>query len=150
VSALLHPCKSPTKFKAGFDGYLRDLTKAGCGPPKPQRGGCIISQIFDQSANQNHLLPATRRPGKLPARDTGVNATALKVTVSGHAVYGAYFNHSSEPAGYRNDNTTGVAKGEEPETIYMVVSGKHYNGKCCFDYGNAETNNLDDGKVGVE
>jgi len=27
----------------------------------------------------------------------------------------------------------------EPETLYMVVSGKHFNGACCFDYGNAET-----------
>ena len=24
------------------------------------------------------------------------------------------------------------------ETIYMVTSGRHYNGGCCFDYGNAE------------
>jgi hypothetical protein len=24
------------------------------------------------------------------------------------------------------------------ETTYMVTSGQHYNGGCCFDYGNAE------------
>ena len=28
--------------------------------------------------------------------------------------------------------------GDEPETIYMVTSGTHYNNECCFDYGNAE------------
>jgi hypothetical protein len=33
----------------------------------------------------------------------------------------------------RNDNTTGVAKGDEPETLYMVASGQHYNAGCCFD-----------------
>jgi hypothetical protein len=27
-----------------------------------------------------------------------------------------------------------------------VLDGTHYNGACCFDYGNAETNNLDTGK----
>jgi len=27
----------------------------------------------------------------------------------------------------------------------MVTSGTHYNNRCCFDYGNAETNNLDNG-----
>jgi len=34
--------------------------------------------------------------------------------------------------------------------MYMVVSGKHYNQWCCFDYGNAETNNLDNGKATME
>ena len=37
------------------------------------------------------------------------------------------------------DNTSGVAKGDQPETIYMVLSGQHFNGGCCFDYGNAES-----------
>ena len=47
--------------------------------------------------------------------------------------------------GYRTDVTrpaTGVATGDEPETIYMVTSGRHYNGGCCFNYGNAEIDPL--------
>ena len=28
---------------------------------------------------------------------------------------------------YRCDNTSGVAKGDQPETIYMVTAGKRYN-----------------------
>merc|ERR1712046_556533 len=51
--------------------------------------------------------------------------------------------------GLRNNVTTGVPIDDDPETLYMVTSGKHYGGKCCFDYGNAEiglwpntTNNL--------
>jgi hypothetical protein len=51
--------------------------------------------------------------------------------------------------GFRNNATKGVPTGDEPETLYMVTSGTHYNGGCCFDYGNAEvglypntTNNL--------
>merc|ERR1719195_2343232 len=34
--------------------------------------------------------------------------------------------------------------------MYMVTSGKHYNNRCCFDYGNAETDNLDDGAGTME
>ena len=36
------------------------------------------------------------------------------------------------------------------QTMYMVTSGTHYNNRCCFDYGNAETNNLDDGAGTME
>jgi hypothetical protein len=34
--------------------------------------------------------------------------------------------------------------------MYMVVDGKRYNEWCCFDYGNAETNNLDNGNATME
>ena len=30
-------------------------------------------------------------------------------------------------------NTTGVPTGDAPESMYMVVAGKHYNNQCCFD-----------------
>ena len=36
---------------------------------------------------------------------------------------------------------------DEPETIYAVLNGSHYNNRCCFDYGNAETDSHDDGAV---
>ena len=35
--------------------------------------------------------------------------------------------------GYHVDNTKGIAKGNEPESIYAVMSGTHYNGGCCFE-----------------
>lgn len=50
----------------------------------------------------------------------------------------------------RNDATVGVATGDQPETIYMVTSGTHYNNKCCFDYGNAEIHPGDDGPGTME
>ena len=34
--------------------------------------------------------------------------------------------------------------------MYMVVAGDHYNDRCCFDYGNAEANDLDTGKGSME
>ena len=46
---------------------------------------------------------------------------------------GGHTHNKAVGVGYRNDNTTGVAKGDEPETLYMVTSGQHYNEGCCFD-----------------
>ena len=40
--------------------------------------------------------------------------------------------------GYRNTNTNGIAKGDQPESMYMVADGTYYNGACCFDFGNSE------------
>jgi len=149
---LSYTCHTPSSFLTGFDGYLRDVTKTGCELPP---GGCTISKIFDQSSHQNHLIPAPAG-GAHGASDNAANATALKTTVGGHTVYGAYFEHGRGPGrahsgtGYRCDNTSAVAKNDDPETIYMVTSGKRYNAGCCFDYGNAETNNQDDGKGTME
>jgi hypothetical protein len=67
--------------------------------------------------------------------------------VGGHKVYSAYFEGGM---GYRIDNTSGIAVHDEAETMYMVTSGKHYNNRCCFDYGNAETDNNDDGAATME
>merc|ERR1711971_664789 len=41
--------------------------------------------------------------------------------------------------GYRQEKTSGIATHDDPESMYMVVAGDHYNGMCCFDYGNAQT-----------
>ena len=41
--------------------------------------------------------------------------------------YGAWFD---EGMGYRNDNTTGLAVGNEPESMYAVMGGNHYNDFC--------------------
>jgi len=52
--------------------------------------------------------------------------------------------------GYRNDETSGVAVADEPESLYAVFGGRHFNEGCCFDYGNAETNNDDTGAGSME
>jgi non-reducing end alpha-L-arabinofuranosidase len=52
--------------------------------------------------------------------------------------------------GYRNNKTSGIAIKDEPETEYMVTSSQNLVNGCCFDYGNAETNNDDDGTGAME
>ncbi len=52
--------------------------------------------------------------------------------------------------GYRDDATSGIATGDNPEGEYAIFDGTHYNGGCCFDYGNAETSNDDTGNGHME
>jgi non-reducing end alpha-L-arabinofuranosidase len=101
---------------------------------------CVITIIYDQTSRHNDLTPAP--PGGVGGQDNPVPADALPVTAGGHTVYGASF---SGVMGYRDNSTSGVATGSQPEGMYAVMSGTHFNNRCCFDYGNAETNNLDNG-----
>ena len=108
---------------------------------------CTIELIYDQSANGNHLR--TNVKGGLAPRDglKGVNASRARARVMGHDVYGAFFEAGM---GYRNDSAVGTATGTQAESIYFVVSAKHYNDRCCFDYGNAERDHRDDGTGSME
>ncbi|MEU6536783.1 alpha-L-arabinofuranosidase B [Streptomyces sp. NPDC047000] len=101
---------------------------------------CIITKIYDQSARHNDLT--VEGAGGAGAADVGAPADALPVTVGGHQVYGLEI---SAGMGYRDNSTSGVATNGGAEGMYMVTSGTHVNGSCCFDYGNAETNNKDTG-----
>jgi hypothetical protein len=105
---------------------------------------CTITKLYDQSPNHNDLTPAP--PGGA-ARGPGPNgydipavANALPVTVAGHKVYGIAILPGM---GYRNDSPKQTAVNGQPEGVYMVTSALNLNEKCCFDFGNAETNNLD-------
>ncbi|MER6008342.1 arabinofuranosidase catalytic domain-containing protein, partial [Nonomuraea angiospora] len=111
---------------------------------------CLITVIYDQSGRGNHLTQAP--PGGFPGPAPGgydnlANATAAPTTVNGHKAYGVYV---AAGTGYRNNNTNGVARGDQPEGMYAIFDGTHYNGGCCFDYGNAETNSRDNGNGTME
>jgi len=97
---------------------------------------CIITEIYDQSGHGNNLtIEGAGGNGKA---DVGAGADVLPVTLDGQKVYGLYI----EPGmGYRDDDTTDVPTGDDPQGVYMVTSGTHVNSSCCFDYGNAETDN---------
>jgi hypothetical protein len=101
---------------------------------------CVVTVIYDQTSRHNDLTPAP--PGGVGGQDNPAAADALPVTAGGHLVYGVSI---SQRMGYRDNSTSGIATGSQPEGMYMVASGTHFNSGCCFDYGNAETNNLDNG-----
>ncbi|MBV1850453.1 arabinofuranosidase catalytic domain-containing protein [Catellatospora tritici] len=102
---------------------------------------CTIVRIYDQTSRHNDLTIAPGG-GANPTADQGANAAALPVTAGGNKVYGVYISAGN---GYRNNATNGIATGSQPEGMYMVTEGTHVNDRCCFDYGNAETNNMDTG-----
>ncbi|GGJ11812.1 hypothetical protein GCM10010121_022690 [Streptomyces brasiliensis] len=64
------------------------------------------------------------------------------MTVNGHQVYGLEI---SAGMGYRSNSTSGAAVNGQAEGMYMVTSGTHVDNRCCFGYGNAETNDIDTG-----
>lgn len=107
---------------------------------------CYILRIFDQSPEGNDL-DTSPAGGACKKPLSPVGAAKDSLTIGGHSVYGAFFEGNM---GYRRDVTSGVATGETPQTMYMVTRGDHFNDGCCFDYGNAETDNLDDGKGTME
>ena len=111
---------------------------------------CQISIIYDQSGRGNNLNQAPPGHFSGPAAggyDNLADATAAPTTVGGHKAYGVYVVPG---VGYRNNNTSGIATGDNPEGMYDVIDGTHYNGGCCFDYGNAETNGEDNGNGTME
>ncbi|WP_328320133.1 alpha-L-arabinofuranosidase B [Kribbella sp. NBC_00382] len=111
---------------------------------------CLITVIYDQSGRNNRLTQAPPGGFSGPAAggyDNLANATAAPITVGGHKAYGVYV---APGTGYRNNNTNGIATGDQPEGMYAVFDGTHYNGGCCFDYGNAETNSRDNGNGTME
>ena len=109
---------------------------------------CVVWMIYDQSPQMNNL-PVSPPVHWLPNGGTPTNASAAKITIGGHSVYGIYVVADAGNT-YRNDNTKGVATGDQPEAMYAVVDGTRYNGRCCFDYGNVETTGNDDGNATME
>jgi hypothetical protein len=111
---------------------------------------CLITVIYDQSGRNNRLTQAPPGGFTGPAAggyDNLATATAAPITVGGHKAYGVFV---APGTGYRNNSTTGVATGDQPEGMYAILDGTHYNGGCCFDYGNAERNSRDNGNGTME
>ena len=99
-----------------------------------------ITVIYDQSGMGNDLLQAP--PGTFSGPETGgfntlPIADMAPAMLHGHKVYGAYIMPGM---GFRCNNARGLAVDDEPEGIYYVIHGGHYDSGCCFDYGNSSTN----------
>ena len=106
---------------------------------------CFITEVFDQSGHGNNLT--VEGAGGNGSADHAAIATALPVVAGGHSVYGLSVQAG---VGYRDDSTTDIPTGSTAQGEYMVTSGTHVDGNCCFDYGNAETSNDDTGNGHME
>ena len=112
----------------------------------PDTETCTISKIYDQSGKGNDLTVAPAGGAK-KTPDNEANAKSLPVTIGGHDVFGVKIMPG---IGYRDNTPNGTATGDGPQTVYMIVNGDSYNSGCCFDYGNAETNSMDNGEGTME
>jgi len=111
---------------------------------------CLITIIYDQTGRGNQLTQAPPGGFAGPAAggfDNLANATAAPTVVNGQKAYGVFV---AAGTGYRNNNTNGIATGDQPEGMYAIFDGTHFNGGCCFDYGNAERNSRDNGNGTME
>jgi len=105
---------------------------------------CWITTIYDQSPKHNDLTQAPRGGFSGPAMGGFNNiplADMAQITIMGHKAYGVFI----EPGmGLREDDAKGTAVDDQAEGQYWVINGRHFNGGCCFDYGNAEIDSRDD------
>ncbi|MFK8906723.1 alpha-L-arabinofuranosidase B [Streptomyces sp. YS-3] len=146
------------QIKRASDGSVRDIGVLGAGGYADAAAqdafcagtSCLITVLYDQSGRGNHLTQAPPGGFQGPAAggyDNLAEASAAPVTVGGHKAYGVFI---APGTGYRNNQTNGIATGDRPEGMYAILDGSHYNGGCCFDYGNAETNSRDNGNGTME
>ncbi|HEY5508887.1 MAG TPA: arabinofuranosidase catalytic domain-containing protein [Paludibacter sp.] len=101
---------------------------------------CLITKIYDQSGKGNHLMQAAPGTFKGTAKGGFNNlpiADMAPISINGHKTFGVYIIPGM---GLRNNNAKDIAINDEPEGIYYVIDGKHYDSGCCFDYGNSSTN----------
>ncbi|KAA2252230.1 alpha-L-arabinofuranosidase [Solihabitans fulvus] len=98
---------------------------------------CVITVVYDQSGHGNDLWyqGSSAVPGS--SQSSPAKATSESLTVGGSKAYSLYLNAGNSY--WRDGHLTGVPTGTAPEGMYMVTSGTHVNGGCCFDYGNSET-----------
>ncbi len=61
----------------------------------------------------------------------------------GNEAYSLYIKQGN--AYWHNGSSSGMQPGSQPQGAYVVTSGTHVNGGCCFDYGNSETDRRADG-----
>src|SRR6185437_16139129 len=111
---------------------------------------CWITTLYDQSGHGNNLVQAPHGGFSGPAMGGFNNipvADWAPVTIMGHKVYGVFI---APGMGLRWDDAHGTAVDDQSEGQYWVVDGHHYNGGCCYDYGNAETDSRDDGDGTME
>ncbi|KAF4548716.1 Alpha-L-arabinofuranosidase B-like protein 2 [Elsinoe fawcettii] len=146
------------QVKRGSDGATSDIKPVSAGGVANAAAQdsfcagttCLITIIYDQSGRNNHLTQAP--PGGFQGPDVNgydnlASAIGAPVTLNGRKAYGVFV---SPGTGYRNNKVSGTATGDAAEGMYALFDGSHYNDACCFDYGNAETNNRDNGDGTME
>ena len=169
--ALLGAYSGPLYQLRRSDGQFKDVTPVSAGGVADASiqttfcagKTCTISEIYDQSGKANHLKRSLGGGEVCKHQDREAVADALPLKLGGNNVFGIKVEADNngactppaggEGTGYRLDKTSSIATGDQAETMYMITSGDmaaHGNSGCCFDYGNVETDDKDDGAATME
>ena len=116
---------------------------------------CTVTELYDQTSNVNNMpiSPGTScsgcsggnaGPGPNGA-DIGAPAQALPVYVGGQPAYGIEFDKFG--VGYRDNSPRNLPTGSAPDGLYLVTSSNLTDSSCCFDFGQGESNDSDDGNA---
>jgi non-reducing end alpha-L-arabinofuranosidase len=114
---------------------------------------CTVSVLYDQSLRGNDLKVAPKGCYTQTASepDSEGSATKKTININGHKVYALYMIPHD---GYRNNTPSGMPTGSAAQGIYEVADGARTasNGTpvgnaCCWDFGNASTNNCNQGTM---
>ena len=114
---------------------------------------CSISLLYDQSGRGNNLkvAPAGCYTGTASQPDYESGAGKKSIMISGHKVYALYMIPQD---GYRNNTPSGMPTGSAAQGIYEVADGARtgttgnpVGAACCWDFGNASTNNCNQGTM---
>jgi len=97
---------------------------------------CVFTVIYDQTGSGNDLWYESQG-SPVGGMDQPAPATKESIMLGGKKVYSLYMDPGH--AYWEDGSTKGMPLGAAPQGIYMVTSGTHVNGGCCFDYGNGET-----------
>ena len=113
---------------------------------------CTVQRIYDQSPRGNHLgieqgLPFLKgQPRGAHDRAVEFSDPRSKAVLGGQEIYAAYFEGVGDESkrkskdfvgqGYSNRTAVGTAVGDEPQSMYAVLSGRTFNGGCCFECAN--------------
>lgn len=103
---------------------------------------CVVTVIYDQTGNGNDLT-YQGSGSSVGGMDQPASATGESLAVGGSKAYSLYVKPGNSY--WVDGSKSGLPRGSEPEGMYMVTSGTHFNGGCCFDYGNSETDRKVDG-----
>ncbi|CRK43708.1 hypothetical protein BN1723_016243 [Verticillium longisporum] len=147
------------QVKRGSDGATTDIAPVSAGgvadAGRQDRfcagTTCVITVIYDQSKNNNHLTQAPGGDFAGPEANRADNlASAIGAPVQLFGNKKAYGVFIAPGTGYRNNAAQRTARGDAAQGMYAVVDGTHFNGGCCFDYGNAETSTSNTGNGHME
>ncbi|HTJ66148.1 MAG TPA: arabinofuranosidase catalytic domain-containing protein [Actinospica sp.] len=116
---------------------------------------CTITELYDQSSNANNMpiSPGTSCSGCSGGNagpgpngmDIGAPAQVLPVYVGGQPAYGIQFDKFG--TGYRNNTPKNLPTGSQADGLYMLTSSNLTDSSCCFDFGQGESNDSDDGNA---